>query len=273
MSETINNNASVIYSLDGTTSNLANSNVLPLNFETSQGLTITKTSNVNTFSAGSIITYRVTITNNSAYYLTGVRIIDNLAGGNLAYVLSSASLSFNGQSYPVTPVSTNPLTFTLQQLAIGQTMTLTYRCQVIFNLPSTVSLITNSVQGIGYTSSGTITSYANNTIQKKNSVEFSLTKTSNVTNVRPNQVFNYYLTLTNNTLAVATISALTDQLPSNFKIVSVKLKIGTAPETTLDITDYTLSVSNILQIPSSTGPAVIVPANGTTVATITGYFV
>lgn len=273
MSETINNNASAIYSFDGTTSNLANSNVLPLNFETSQGLTITKTSNVSSFLAGDIITYRITITNNSAYYLTGVRIIDNLGGGNLAYVLSSANLTTNSQTYPVTPISTNPLTFTLQQLAIGQTMTLTYRCQVIFNLPQTVSLITNTVQGIGYTSNGTITSFANNTIQKKNSVEFSLTKTSNVRDVRPNQVFNYYLTLTNNTNNMASVTSLTDQLPSNFKIVSVKLKIGTSQEITLDSTQYSLSVTNILQIPSATGPSVTVPANGVTIATITGYFV
>jgi len=273
MSETINNSATAIYSLDGTTSNLANSNVLPLNFDNSQGLSITKSSNVSTFSAGSIITYTITVTNNSPYFFTGVRIIDNLGGGNLAYVLSSASLTASGQTYPVTPIATNPLTFTLQQLSVGATMTLTYKCQVIFNLPTTVSLITNTVQGIGYTSTGTVTGFANNTIQKKNSVEFSLTKTSNVTDVRPNQTFNYYLTLTNNTSNTANVSSLTDQLPSNFNVISVKLKIGNNSETTLNSSDYNLSTSNVLQIPSATGPMITVPANGTTIATITGYFV
>lgn len=272
MSEQINNSASAIYTFDGSQSNLANSNVLPINYETSNGLVITKTPSASTFSVGDIITYSVVITNNSSYYLTGVKIIDNLGGGNLAYVLSSASLTFNGQTYKVSPISTNPLTFTLQQLAIGQTMTLTYKAQVIFNLPSTVSLISNTIQGIGYSSNGTITSYANSTIQKKNSVEFSLTKTASVTEVRPNQTFNYYLTLTNNTENLATVTSVTDQLPSNFRLIGVRLKIGSQSEIPLDSSDYTLSITNILQIPSSTGPVVTVPAGSTTIATITGYF-
>lgn len=271
MAQTINNSASTTYSLDGSTTSVADSNVLPLNYETSQGLNLTKTASASTFSAGDIITYTITITNNSAYYLTGVRIIDNLGGGNLAYVLSSASLTASGQTYPVTPISTNPLTFTLQQLSVGATMTLTYRCQVIFNLPSTVSLITNSVQGIGYSSTGTITGFANTTIQKKNDVDFSLTKTSNVRDVRQNQTFNYYLTLTNNTSNTATVSAITDSLPTNFHLISVSLRIGSGTTTTLESSDYTLSSGNLLTVPSSTGPSITVPANSSTVLTINGY--
>ena len=171
MSETINNSASTVYTLNGVT-NTANSNVLPVDLNSSSGLVITKTSNKSTFSIGEIITYTVTITNSSSMYLNGVRIIDNLGGGYLAYVLSSGSLTTSSQTYPVSPISTNPLTFTLQQLGVGETMTLTYKAQVVFNLPQTVSLITNSVQGIGYPYSGTITGYANNTIQKKRMLIF-----------------------------------------------------------------------------------------------------
>ena len=179
MSQTINNSASTVYTLGGEPSSTATSNVLPINYTSTGGLVLTKTSDKNTFSAGEIITYTVTITNSSSSYLNGVRIIDNLGGNNMAYVLSSASLSTSSGSYPVNPISTNPLTFTLQQLAVGATMTLTYKAQVFFNLPSTVSLITNTVQGIGYPYSGTITAYANNTIQKKTESEFSITKSSN----------------------------------------------------------------------------------------------
>ena len=168
MAETINNSASTVYNINGGASESATSNVLPINLQSSTGLTITKTANPTTFLAGDIITYTVTITNNSASFLNGVRIIDNLGGGNLAYVLSSASLTAGSITYPVNPVATNPLTFTLQQLGVGATMTLTYRAQVIFNLPSTVSMITNTVQGIGYTASGTITGFANTPIEKKN---------------------------------------------------------------------------------------------------------
>lgn len=168
MSETINNSASTSYHFgDPTTVFSATSNVLPINYESSTGLNLTKTSNTDTFSIGDILTYTITITNSSGSYLNGVRIIDDIGGGNLAYVLSSASLTYNGQSYPVTPVATSPLTFTLQQLPSGATMTLTYRSQVVFNLPPTVSLITNTVRGIGYTSTGTINGFASNTIKKK----------------------------------------------------------------------------------------------------------
>ena len=167
MAQIINNSASTIYNINGGASETATSNVLPINFQDSTGLTLTKTASPETFSVGEIITYTIRITNNSSSFLNGVRIIDNLGGGNLAYVLSSASLNAGSTTYPVTPIATNPLTFTLQQLASGATMTLTYRAQVIFNLPTNISLITNTVQGIGYTASGTITGFANTSIQKK----------------------------------------------------------------------------------------------------------
>lgn len=271
MSETINNSASTIYTINGST-NTANSNVLPVDLNSSSGLVLTKTSNVSTFSVGEIITYTITITNSSPYYLNGVRIIDNLGGGNLAYVISSGSLTTSSQTYPVSPIATSPLTFTLQQLGVGETMTLTYKAQVVFNLPQTVSLITNSVQGIGYPHTGTITGYASHTIQKKTDVNFSITKSSNITEIEPNQSFNYYITLTNNTSSLATISSITDDLPTNYTLTSVKLKVGSGTEITLNGTDYTLSSSNLLTIPSMSGPAIIVPANGSTVVTLTGYF-
>ena len=195
MAEIINNTANTNYSFIGSSDTYnASSNSLPINFENSSGLIITKTSNTSTFVAGEIINYTIKITNSGTHYLNGVRIIDDLGGGNLAYVLSSATLQTSSTTYPVSPISTNPLTFTLQQLAVGETITLRYKAQVIFNLPSTVSMITNCIKGIGYTASGTITGYANNTIERRNSSEFSISKTANVTDVNPRQTFNYYIT-------------------------------------------------------------------------------
>ena len=129
-------------------------------------LSITKTSNKSTFSVGEIITYTVTITNNSSFNLDGVRIIDDLGGMQTAYVVGSGKLTYGTNTYPVWPIRTNPLTFTLQELGSGETMTLVYNCQVIFNLPVSVSSITNNVKGIGYISSGTITGTDSNTITK-----------------------------------------------------------------------------------------------------------
>lgn len=271
MSQTINNSASAEYTLNGDTST-ATSNVLPVNLATDGGLTLTKTADKETFTAGEIITYTITITNSSSYYLNGVRIIDNLGNNNLAYVLSSARLSVGSTSYAVTPVATNPLTFTLQQLASGSSMTLTYKAQVIFNLPSTVSLITNTVQGIGYPYSGTITGYANHTIEKKTESNFTITKSASLTDVSRNQIFNYYITLTNNTSDIATVTSITDQLPSNFAPTSGTIKVGSNNTVTLTSSDYTLSSGNELVVTSVNGSSITVPANSSTILTITGSF-
>ena len=269
----INNSAEATYIFEGSSDTFtATSNTFPINFDNSQGLSLTKTANISTFSAGDIITYTIQITNTSSSFLNGVRIIDNIGGGNLAYVLGSATLTSGSNTYPVTPVATNPLTFTLQQLGVGETMKLSYNAQVIFNLPPSVSLITNSVTGIGYPYSGTIKGYTSNTIQKKTDVDFTFTKSSNVTEVGSNQNFSYFLTLENNTSSPATISSITDNLPSNYNLTSVSLKIGSGPEIVLSGTDYLISLSNVLTIPSSSGPFISVPSNGTSVITLTGYF-
>ena len=272
MAQTINNSASTIYSVNGGASESATSNVLPINLQDSTGLSITKSANPTTFLAGDIIEYTVTITNSSSSFLNGVRIIDNLGGGNLAYVLSSATLTAGTITYPVTPVATNPLTFTLQQLAVGTTMTLKYKAQVIFNLPPTVSMITNTVQGIGYTASGTISGFANTSIEKKTESEFSITKTSNVTDVMSGQPFNYYITLRNNTGSNVSVSSISDTLPANFNLTSASLKIGANPTMVLSPSDYTLSSSNILNVTSIGGMPITVPSGGSSVLTLSGYF-
>ena len=272
MSQTINNSASTIYNINGGASESATSNVLPINFQSSSGLTLTKTATPTTFSAGDIITYTIKITNNSGSYLTGVRIIDNLGNGNLAYVLSSASLTTGSTTYPVNPVSTSPLTFTLQQLNVGATMTLTYKAQVIFNLPSTVSMITNTVQGIGYTASGTISGYSNTSIEKKTQNDFSITKTSNVTDVMSGQPFNYYITLTNNNNFPVNVSSITDILPSGYNLSSASMKVASNPTIPLDSTDYSLSSSNVLNVTSVSGSNIIVPSNSKNILTLSGYF-
>jgi len=128
-------------------------------------LSISKTSSSSTFSVGEIITYTIQITNSSDSNLSGVRIIDDLGGMKTAYVIGSGKLTYGSNTYPVWPIATNPLTFTLQELGVGESMTLVYKCQVIFNLPSSVSSITNTIQGIGYLS-GTITGSDSNTITR-----------------------------------------------------------------------------------------------------------
>ena len=274
MPTTVTNQTTTEYTIDGSPDVLVTtSNEHDVILQDVQGITITKTSNTSTFNAGQIITYTVQITNNSTQFFNGVRIIDNLGGGNLAYVIGSATLTVGSLTYPVTPVATSPLTFTLQELNVGGTMTLRYNSQVIFNLPASVNNITNTVQGIGYTSTGTLTGFASNTVSRTPSSDLTVTKGSSLSSVYPNQVFSYILTFTNSTSSTITLTSVTDQLPGNFVVTNISYRIGNGATTNLLGTDYTLSGTNFLTIPSGTGPNITVPANGSTIITITGYLV
>lgn len=269
---TIMNSASATYTLPSdTTGRTIVSNDLAITYNTSNGISLVKTATPDTFSAGSIITYTIRITNTSSTYFTGVRIIDNLANGNLAYILSSASLTTSTQTYSVTPVATSPLTFTLQQLGVGATMTLTYRAQVLFNLSSSITELINRVEGIGYTSSGTVTGFANSTITRNASTTVEISKSASATTVVPNQTFTYNITISNGEDETATISNITDELPSAFTLTNVQINIGTGATQTLDASDYTLSSSNELVVSKVKGANITVPANGSSILSITGY--
>lgn len=248
----------------------SNENQLTLN--TSTGLTVVKSSSPDTFLPGEIITYTVQITNNSNQFLTGVRIIDNLANNNLAYVLGSGKLTVGTLTYPVAPISTNPLTFTLQQLNVGQTMTLTYDAQVIFNLPSSILTLTNTVEGIGYTSTGTITGFSNNTIQKKTNGDVSLSKSASRTSVFLSQNLDYFLTISNGTANNISSAILRDRLPSNFVVTAVYLRIGGGTNIQLSPSDYSIDGTNLITISSVNGANISVASGSTATATISGYF-
>ena len=272
MPSTINNESTTTYRFAGSSETQSTiSNETSIILEDVQGLLLSKTASPKVFQNGTIITYTLRITNSSGRYLSGVRIIDDLGGGRLAYVVGSGRLT-STTTYAVSPVATSPLTFTLQQLNAGQTMTLVYKAQVLFDLPASITSITNSVKGIGYTSNGTINGFASSTIDRQNSVSVSSTKSSSVTEVNPRQPFSYYITLKNNAGINATALSTTDQLPTNFVLTSVQLKIGSGTTQTLMGTDYILSASNMLTVPSASGPVVTIPAGGTTIITINGYF-
>jgi len=269
----ISNSAEATYTLVGEdVPETVTSNEVVVNFTAGGSISLTKTASPTTFRAGDIITYTINITNTGSTNFNGVRIIDNLGNNNLAYVIGSGSLTFGSLTYPVTPVATNPLTFTLQELESGQSMTLTYKSQVIFNLSPSVTSITNSVQGIGYTDDGTVTNTTSSTITKKNSSSLEIVKSASATDVNPQMSFSYFITLTNNNTALARVSNITDQLPANFNLVGVKLKIGDGADTAIPAGGYTVSASNLFTIPSATGPTITVPENGQTVLTLYGFF-
>ena len=271
---TITNQATTTYQYDGSSeTQTIESNPNSITLEETSGLLITKNASTSTFVNGTIITYTITIANSSSSFLTGVRIIDDLGGGNLAYVVGSGRLATSTQSYAVNPIDTSPLTFTLQQLAEGASMTLVYSAQVLFNLPETVSTITNTVRGIGYTSTGTITGSDTSTITRGGpSSGVISSKTTSVQEVSPRQPISYFIGLRNTSSTPVIYTQTVDQLAPNFVITSIQYRIGSGTTQTLSDSDYTLSSSNFLTIPSSIGPSITIPANGETLLTINGYF-
>jgi len=272
MATTIFNQGSSTYQFEGTSETLTtSSNENQITLENGSGLVVSKTANPTTFVAGDIITYTIQITNNTGQFLNGVRVIDSLANSNLAYVLGSANLTVGTLTYPVAPVATSPLTFTLQQLNVGQSMTLTYDAQVIFNLPPSFQTLTNSVEAIGYTATGTVQGFDNNTIQKKTNGDVSITKSASDTNVFPLQVFDYYLTFSNNTSSNVVNAIISDQLPSNFVLESVFARINQNPVVELSLSDYSVTGTNLLEISSILGGSINVPASSSILFTLRGY--
>ena len=274
MPTTMSNQATATYTFAGSTEELteiSNENQVILRNET--GISITKTSDTNTFLPGQTITYYVSITNTGSLYFTGVRITDDLTGtGYLTYVPNSARLFINGQWLAAEVVSTNPLVATLSPLSPSGSYLLMYQATVSSSIPATVDTLSNSVEGIGYTWNSTVTGNSTYTLTRSTSGDLTIIKTSSESTVSVGQVFNYTLTLSNTSDTIATLSSLEDQLPEGFTITSISMRIGSGSTTTLASTDYTVDSTNLLTIPSSTGPVLTVPANGTSVITIYGYF-
>ena len=275
----IMNTATVNFSFSDTRQSFeTTSNVSVVNVREQTGLSIQKTAQMDTFEPGSIITYVIAIQNTGSNYFSGIRITDDLSGaGYLHYVVGSAVLYFNGQTQTPQIASTEPLVFTLPPLPSGMSMTLTYSCQVSFNLPSVVESITNSVTGIGYTYNSQVEASDSATITRSESSNLTITKESSDSDVNIGQVFNYIITLRNYGTSIANVSSISDNFPSTFTITSVSLKIGNGVNTVLDPSEYTITDSNNLSVPSATGPVITVPASsnnipGTTILTVSGYF-
>ena len=275
----IMNSATINFSFSGSSEEFSEtSNIATVNLLNSNGISVEKSANTSVFVPGGTVTYVVTITNTGNEWLSGVRLTDNLSGnGYLTYVPGSAVLTYNGQALAPQIASTNPLVFTLSPLVSGQTMVLNYTCRIPANISSSVNEITNTVTGIGYTYNSTVEDTSSYTITRSPSADLSITKTASAENISVGQTFNYVITATNSSTSVASVQSLTDNLPDNFVIETVSLKIGSGPVTVLSPDQYTISAGNLLTVPSSTGPIITVPArsgsvNGTTVLTISGHF-
>ena len=279
MATEVNNQATVNYTFSGSPETRSEqSNVSTVSVLDQSALSILKYSSNTSFTPGGTITYYIEIENTGSLYFSGVRINDDLGGTPhyLTYINGSATLYINGQVLQAQVASTNPLVFTLSPLPAGEKMVLSYMVNVASNIPSAVTTITNTAEGIGYTYNSQVTDYSTYEINRISGAQLSITKTASAESVSLGQVYSYNITMENAGTATANVSSITDNLPSNFNIVSVQLRIGNGAINNLTSTDYTVSPTNEFTLPSSTGPTITVPpasssGNGKTVVTINGY--
>lgn len=279
MAKEVTNQATVKYTYSGSSEQKSEtSNVATISVMDESALSITKYTQSSTFTPGGTVTYHIDIENLGSQYFTGVKITDNLGGTPqyLTYVPGSATLYYNDQILAAEVASTNPLVFTLSPLASGKKMILTYTVRVSSSIPSSVTTITNTATGEGFTATDKVTDTSSTDISRRTSADIEITKQASASTVSIGQVYSYTINLNNSGLVVANVSSITDVLPTNFKLVSVQLKVGSGSTTTLATSDYTIGDNNLLTVPSSTGPTITVPASsssgvGKTVLTITGY--
>ena len=261
MATEVNNQATVNYTFGGSTRTITEtSNVNVVSVQPLNEISLNKYTQDNTFTPGGTVTFFIDIKNTGSQYFTGVRIIDTLPQ-YLTYISGTAILYYNGQAIAAQVSSTSPLTFTLSPLPGGNQMILSYSCRVSNTIPSSISTLTNNVEGIGYAAMGETRDTASATITRSTSANLLITKESNKSSVAINENYSYIITLANSGLSEANVTTVSDQLPENFQISSITLKVGSSV-TQLNPSDYSLDSNNMLTIPSSTGPEINVPASG-----------
>ena len=67
------------------------------------------------------------------------------------------------------------------------------------------------------------------------------------------------------------VISIVDELPQNFVVTNLMVKVGSSNAVMLNSGDYSL-ISNVLTVTSVNGSVITIPAGETTVLTINGYF-
>jgi len=161
-------------------------------------LTITKSSNVTNASLGDLVSYRITVTNHGPDNATGVYVTDNL-DSRLEFVNSTGAYD------PNTGI------WTIGNLDVGQSVTLNITVRIL-NTGNIVNIayVTVDQPNIGNNSSGG----NNSTITVRGTVNFTFTKTANVTIAGDGDYILYTIVVTNHGPHNSTNVIVTDFLSS-----------------------------------------------------------
>ena len=251
------NTANISYTYAGAgADSTAESNTTSTTVQSACCLEITKMAMSSGFIPGDNVSFMLRILNAGTEALTGVVVEDNLGAYEdsgativpMSYVSGTAAQSTDHAEWvTVTPTQTNPLTFEIGALGVGEEVEITYTALVSGSFGGEEISNTASVSGEG--SASTVVDSATSVLPKASYAQLSVEKTGSADTVVTGTPFTYSLSISNTGNADATGIVVTDQLPSNFVLSGINM-IQNGTTTPIDATDYSV-VDGLLTVPAS----------------------
>ncbi|MCC7333491.1 MAG: DUF11 domain-containing protein [Pirellulaceae bacterium] len=215
-------------------------------------LAITKTDSVDPATAGSPLTYTITVTNSGPSTATNVNVTDNLPTG-VSFTSGSASQGTVSNAAGV-------VTGNLGTLAPGASATMTI---IVGVNAATRGTITNTVSVVGAeTEPITNNNSASQDTVINGSVDLVITKVDSIDPVAVGGALSYTIEVTNNGPSTATNVVVTDNLPTTLAYVSGNSTVGTVTNAGNAVT------ANVGTLAS--GAKAIITVNTTVSGTATG---
>lgn len=279
MATNISNQASVSFGYEGATGTVTNeSNIVEAVINDEYGFNLELTSSSTSYRPGETITYFVKIINTGSASLSNIVVSDDMAGGVINYISGTAQMIYDSTITPLSVASENPLEMTLPiTLPAGESVIVTYNTTVDGTLTSRTTEIVNTVSVSALGGSQTITQTASLTLTVEEYANVTIEKYQNTDNVNIGGTMVYTLVLSNSGNLDAQNVVISDQLPSQFSIVSI-VSENDGNVHTYGTEEYTISSAKLLTLPNATGTPIVVPKDdgtgiNTTVITITGTLV
>ena len=276
MATNISNQASVSFGYEGSTETVTNeSNVVSAVINDEYGFNLELTSSSTSYRPGETITYFVKITNTGSASLSNIVVSDDMAGGVINYISGTAQMIYSDNITPLSVSSENPLEMTLPiTLPAGDSVIVTYNTSVGSTVTARTTEIVNTVTVSALGGSQTITETASLTLTIEEYADVTIEKYQNTDNVNIGGTMIYTLVLTNKGNLDAENVVISDQLPSQFNVVSI-VSDNNGNVHTYGSDEYTVSGTKLLTLPTGTGTPIVVPSDdgtgiNTTVITITG---
>lgn len=273
----ITNSASASYSYGTSGSSNSTSNTVTAELLEEYAISATKYAINQTFRPGGTVTYAVQVTNSGTSPLYAITVSDDLEATNELTYLDGSAYIWTGETFSlITPSSTNPLTFILDNsLASGDSIFIVFSAVVSTELTEGTTTIENNAIVTGREGSSTGTEIRvdpdpSATITLEDYANLEIVKTISTTQITSGDEFSFTLDITNTGNISATGIVLTDVLPDGFSVSSITETNG-GTTTALESSDYSVDTStNTLSISSVQGETISLDADAEITVVITG---